>query len=76
MRLREQSHALVAEGRARASLLIAQGLNLADVSRQLGHASPDITLRLYSHLLDHAEHGQRASAALEAAFRPLRAGRA
>ena len=51
-----------------ASLLIAQGLNVVYVSRQLGHASPDTTLREYSHLFDQAEHGQRASAALEASF--------
>ena len=51
-----------------ASLLVAQGLNVVYVSRQLGHASPDITLRVYSHLFDQAEHGQRASAALEAQF--------
>jgi hypothetical protein len=30
-------------------------------SRQLGHASPDITLRVYAHLFDRAEHAQRAS---------------
>jgi integrase len=48
-----------------ASLLIAEGLNVVFVSRQLGHASPDITLRVYAHLFDAAEHAGRASAALE-----------
>ena len=51
-----------------ASLLIAQGANVVFVSRQLGHASPDITLRVYAHLFDQAEHAQRARDALEASF--------
>jgi hypothetical protein len=38
------------------------------VSRQLGHASPDITLRVYAHLFDAAEHSQKASDALDAAL--------
>lgn len=51
-----------------ASLLVAQGANVVFVSRQLGHASPDITLGVYAHLFDAAEHADRASAALEASF--------
>lgn len=51
-----------------ASLLIAQGLNVVFVSRQLGHASPSITLSVYAHLFDQAEHAAKASAQLEAAF--------
>jgi integrase len=51
-----------------ASLLVAEGLNVVYVSRQLGHASPSFTLNTYSHLFDRAEHARRASAALEAAF--------
>lgn len=51
-----------------ASLLVAQGHNVVFVSRQLGHASPNISLGVYAHLFDRAEHGQRASDALEAAF--------
>jgi integrase len=51
-----------------ASLVIAQGLNVVFVSRQLGHSSPNITLSVYSHLFDRAEHGQRAKDAMEAAF--------
>jgi hypothetical protein len=38
------------------------------VSRQLGHASPDITLRVYAHLFDHAAHAEQAREALEAGF--------
>lgn len=48
-----------------ASLLIAEGLNVVFVSRQLGHSSPDITLRVYAHLFDAAEHAGRARAVLE-----------
>ena len=51
-----------------ASLLIAQGANVVFVARQLGHASPDITLRVYAHLFDSAEHAERVSAMLEASF--------
>jgi integrase len=49
-----------------ASLLISAGLNVVYVSRQLGHASPDITLKVYAHLFEEAEHAKQASAALEA----------
>ena len=35
-----------------ASLLIANGLNVVYVSRQLGHANPTITLKVYAHLFD------------------------
>lgn len=51
-----------------ASMLIAQGANVVFVSRQLGHASPDITLRVYAHLFAGAEHADRTRAALEASF--------
>ncbi len=48
-----------------ASLLIAGGANVVFTSRQLGHGSPDITLRVYSHLFDRAEQAQRTRALLE-----------
>ena len=51
-----------------ASLLIAQGANVVFVSRQLGHASPDITLGVYSHLFDRAEHAQRTREVMETSF--------
>jgi integrase len=51
-----------------ASLLIAQGSNVVFVSRQLGHSSPQVTLTVYAHLFDRAEHGQRAKDAMEASF--------
>jgi integrase len=53
-----------------ASLLVAQGLNIVFVSRQLGHATPAFTLNTYAHLFDRAEHARRASDALEGAFGP------
>ena len=51
-----------------ASLLIAQGLNVVYVSRQLGHANPTITLGVYAHLFERADHAQAARAALEASY--------
>lgn len=54
-----------------ASLLIAQGLNVVFISRQLGHASPSMTLDVYGGLFDRAEHARRAVAGLEAAFSAL-----
>jgi integrase len=51
-----------------ASLLIAQGLNVVFISRQLGHASPSFTLDVYGGLFDRAEHGRRAAEGLEAQF--------
>ena len=59
-----------------ASLLIAQGLNVVFVSRQLGHASPSFTLDVYGGLFDRAEHARRATEALEADFGELLRGRA
>jgi integrase len=53
-----------------ASLLIANGLNVVFVSRQLGHANPNITLQVYAHLFEHADHAQAARQAVEASYRP------
>ena len=49
-----------------ASILIAQGRDPVFVSRQLGHANPAITLRVYAHLFDAARHAREARAALDA----------
>lgn len=54
-----------------ASLLIAQGHDPVFVSRQLGHANPAITLRVYAHLFDGARHGHDARRRLEADYRDL-----
>jgi integrase len=51
-----------------ASLLIAGGANVVFVSRQLGHSSTDITLRVYAHLFDCAEHAQRTHEMLQEMF--------
>lgn len=44
-----------------ASLLIAKGLNVVFVSRQLGHANPTVTLGTYAHLFERADHAHTAS---------------
>ena len=54
-----------------ASLLIAEGTNVVFVSGQLGHASPDITLKVYAHLFDRAAHAERARSALEDGYGKL-----
>ena len=51
-----------------ASLLIAEGMNVVFVSRQLGHANPSITLDVYSHLFDRADHAEAAREALESSY--------
>ena len=42
-----------------ASMLIASGVPIADVSAQLGHSSIDITLRTYTHLFTDATTASR-----------------
>ena len=49
-----------------ASLLISHGLNVVFVSRQLGHANPNITLGTYAHLYARADHAATARTALDA----------
>src|SRR5262249_55956129 len=51
-----------------ASILVAQGANIAFVSRQLGHTSPATTLGVYTHLFDHNEHAQQTRDTLEHRF--------
>ena len=51
-----------------ASIMIAQGENVVYVSRQLGHSSPAITLGIYAHLIDHAEHARRATDRLDQGY--------
>jgi len=54
------------------SLLIAKGLNVVFVSRQLGHASPTTTLGVYAHLFGQAEHAAAAArAVLEASYQTM-----
>ena len=49
-----------------ASILIAGGANLLFISRQLGHANPTITLRLYGDLFALEEQGEHARHTLDA----------
>src|SRR5205814_100 len=51
-----------------ASLLIASGANVAYLSRLMGHGAVDITLRVYTTLLDRAEQEQRTRDLLENSF--------
>jgi integrase len=46
-----------------ASMLIGSGLDVVFVSRQLGHANPNVTLRVYAHVFARREHADRARAA-------------
>ena len=52
-------HSLHSLRHSYASLLIANGLNVVFVSRQLGHANPTITLSTYAHLYARADHRTR-----------------
>lgn len=47
-----------------ASMLIAKGIPVSEVSAQLGHASIDITLRTYAHLFTEASIASRHISAL------------
>jgi len=51
-----------------ASLLIARGLNVAYLSRVLGHATSAITLTVYAHEFGRAEHSERARSAMDTAL--------
>lgn len=50
-----------------ASALIAAGLDVVAVSRRLGHASPALTLSVYSHLFTNTD--DKAAAAIDAALK-------
>ncbi len=52
-----------------ASILVAHGHDPVFVSRQLGHANPSITLRVYAHLFDAARHADTARKRLEEEYR-------
>jgi integrase len=52
-------------------MLIAAGLNVVFVSRQLGHANANITLGTYAHLYAQADHANIARAAIEASHGTL-----
>jgi integrase len=54
-----------------ASLLIAGGEDVVQVSRQLGHSSPKVTLDIYAHLFDAARHSTEMRQRLESSFGTL-----
>jgi integrase len=43
-------------------------VNVVFVSRQLGHANPNVTLEVYAHLFEHADHAHTARQALETSY--------
>ena len=55
-----------------ASMLIARRRSGAYVSDQLGHSSPVITYRIYTHLFDRAREAKRARKGLDKDFRRFR----
>jgi integrase len=50
-----------------ASQLIDAGVDIATIAHRLGHAKPDITLRIYAHLFHKDD--SKAAAAINAAFK-------
>ena len=52
-------------------MLIAAGLNVVFVFRQLGHPNPNVTLGTYAHLYARADHAHTARAALQASYQTL-----
>jgi integrase len=53
-----------------ASALIATGQDVVTVSRRLGHASPTITLSVYTHLFDKTD--ESAANATQAVLKPAK----
>lgn len=51
-------------------LIVDLGLDVAQVSRILGHASPTITLSVYTHLFDNAATPERSASRWPAAHSP------
>jgi integrase len=49
-----------------ASQLIDAGVDIVTISKRLGHASPDVTLRVYAHLFRRDD--DMAAAAINAAL--------
>jgi integrase len=50
-------------------------MNVVFVSRQLGHANPSITLEVYAHLFERADHAAAAREALEASYEAIASSR-
>jgi integrase len=58
-----------------ASVLIASGLDVVFVARQLGHANPATTLSIYAHAFARADHAHAAAEALQATHEAMALGR-
>jgi integrase len=54
-----------------ARLSIALGPSVVFVSRQLGHASPATTVKVYAHLFQQADHAVAAREALQASYEAM-----
>jgi integrase len=72
-RARDRSRASAPRPRARrghtyGSHLVRQGLDVVRISRQLGHARPSITLDVYAHEFEQAQHEDDVGTKLTAAF--------
>ena len=52
-----------------ASQLIDQGVDIVTISKRLGHAKSDITLRIYAHLF--RKDDAKAAQAIDAIFKPI-----
>jgi integrase len=52
------------------SQLIASGLDVLTISRRIGHASPAITLNVYSHMFSNTD--TRAAEIMDATFAKVR----
>ncbi|MGC2711995.1 MAG: hypothetical protein WA366_01315 [Pseudolabrys sp.] len=44
--------------------MISEGVDIVTISKRLGHAKPDITLRIYAHL--YRKDDSKAAAAINA----------
>jgi hypothetical protein len=52
---------------------ISRCLNVVFVSRQLGHANPNVILEVYAHLFERASHAAAARDALESSYAKIAA---
>src|SRR5207253_1207253 len=57
-------------------LIVGLGLDPVRVSKQLGHANPSITLKVYAHLFEQARHADELRSALGDGFGHLLDGNA
>jgi hypothetical protein len=70
MRLKGSPHDQNRQPYTHVSQLIAAGLDVLTISRRIGHASPAITLNIYSHMFSNTD--TRAAEIMEATFANVR----